>query len=277
MFFLSLYSNFNLFPHLPQSLIFAVIPSFLPGYVAAVRVYIFRPGPDHPHQQRHPAPEKCSTWPDEIKPDQQHEKSAPVLEIYKNKSEGDRVRNGSRDWWWWHEMLYRGCQRNGLEDRKAAFGSIFSLRCSTATVGYEKQMEEQTNLEFKLGYIGPGISTAIREGRGYIVKAGINSSGPRADRPKRASPTRSTESTAVEIIFSLYSRSDEVIEPLYFTNAVINLCFGRQHVFRNKILLDPHYAGFRLRLAVRTTTTPPPPTTTATRWTQLHVLPASSS
>lgn len=172
-------------------------------------------------------------------------RNAPVMEIYKNEVKEIVFESGSRLVVVYNR--YEVPQDLFVEERKAAFKVDFlSSLFNHYTIGYERKWKNETNLEFKLGYIGPGISTAIREGRGYLVKAGIKFVWPEEQIMKGLRFTNAFNGKYLrpEIIFNQYSQADESYpNRLYFTNAVINLCFGRQHVFRNKVMLD-YYAGF---------------------------------
>ncbi len=245
MFFLSLYSIFNLFPHRPRMSLLRVLRLFLPallllcGLTASAQDLIIRTNNDTLRAK------VLDMGPTKIKYRIGNAKSAPVLEIYKNEVKEIIFESGSRLVVVYNR--YEVPQELFVEERKAAFKVDFlSSLFNHYVIGYERKWKNETNLEFKAGYIGPGISTAIREGRGYIVKAGIKFVWPEEQIMKGLRFTNAFNGKYLrpEIIFNQYSQSDESYpNRLYFTNAVINLCFGRQHVFRNKILLD-YYAGF---------------------------------
>ena len=154
-----------------------VLPPFPACSIARYWVNGLCSGPDHPVPTTTPACESARHGSDEDQvPDRQCEERAGAGDL-QERSE----RSSSR----WFRLVvvynrYEVPQELFVEERKAAFKVDFlSSLFNHYVIGYERKWKK-TNLEFKAGYIGPGISTAIREGRGYIVKAGIKFVWPRS-------------------------------------------------------------------------------------------------
>jgi|AntAceMinimDraft_16_1070373.scaffolds.fasta_scaffold09155_2 hypothetical protein len=147
--------------------------------------------------------------------------------------------------------IYRANQESAILDKtQAAKFELFSPLTGNLTFCYERMLKVGTNLDFKIGIIGPGLGVADNIGSGVFVKAGPKFlvgqdfviPGMRYAHPLKGKYIKP------EIIFSsfkiknypYYNNSTHSYEEtdVRSNSLAINIVFGRQWVLGNIMTLD---------------------------------------
>lgn len=105
--------------------------------------------------------------------------------------------------------------------------------------GYETMLKVGTNLEFKVGIIGPGLAKTNDDVSGYFVKAGVKFLLSPTYYVRGVKYAHGLKGGYIkpELIYNSFNMNG-----VNFYNGAVNIVFGKQHVLGNIITLD-YYAG----------------------------------
>ncbi len=105
--------------------------------------------------------------------------------------------------------------------------------------GYETMLRVGTNLECKVGIIGPGVSESHDEVSGYFLKAGVKFllSPNYYIRGVKYSHGLKGGYIKPELIYNTFT-----LNTVTYYNGAVNIVFGKQHILGGILTLD-YYAG----------------------------------
>ena len=142
-----------------------------------------------------------------------------------------------------------------LDKTNAIKFEVFSPLTGNITFCYERMLKVGTNIETKIGIIGPGLGDAKNRASGAFIKAGVKFLSGQdfvIDGMRYAHPLKGRY-VRLELMFSSFTRANQY----YYYNQygssgyydvtthafAFDICFGKQWILGNALTLDS-YIGF---------------------------------
>lgn len=130
---------------------------------------------------------------------------------------------------------------------------FFAPLTNDVVIAFEQMLKVGTNLEFKLGVIGPGFAKNDEKASGVLFKAGVKflTGSDYALKGQKHAHQLKGKYIKPELIFNTYSINRSYYNyPLLvaeernirYTNFAVNIVFGKQHILGNAVTLD-YYVG----------------------------------
>lgn len=170
------------------------------------------------------------------------QKSGRILEIYKNEVATVIYEDGTS-----FTVIYdrfRVSPDLYIQEQNNAFKvDLFALLVNHFTIGYERRLKPNFNLEVKAGIISPIVSKVLGPADGFLVKAGVKYVWTEEVIRKGLKYHHSLKGNYIrpELMFSYFDKPEENGVSTY-QNYAVNFVLGKQTLIGESIVID-FYAG----------------------------------